>query len=208
MKHIYQKLQLNNSTKLFIGSSCCPLNELLLFCKIHVMFVGRHNSFIIGHDVAITIIEEFIAGLFGAVNNERLLDASCYNIGFVANEYDQYYFKEKIRDAKNSFKMDSEDFWIGYKYLLFGCKNKTTWLYNNQHGKSILEITPYFNNYSRINKTYAQWIKYYKPILKLTLNKDIMVQWIDLLIILLRIIRINAKLDPDYDFMMHRKIQN
>lgn len=197
MKHIYQKLQLNNSTQLLIGSPCCPLKKLLLFCKIHVMFVGRHNSFIIGHDVAITIIEEFIAGLFGAVNNERLLDESCYNIGFVGAEYNNYCFMGNKRDVKNYFKMDSEDLWIGYQYLLFGCKTKTTWLYNDQHGKSILEITPYFNNYSRINKTYAQWIKQYKTILKLTLHKDIMVQWIDLLKIVLRIIRINSKLDPE-----------
>lgn len=203
MKYIYKELPLNKKTKIIIGSSCCPLKELLLFCWIDVMLVCKDRSFIIGHDVAITIIEEFIAGLFGAANNERLLDESCYNIGFAASEYNHSFFMDK-KDKKNSFKINSEDFWIGHKYLLFGCKSKTTWLYNDQYGNSILEITPHFNNYRPKNKIYAQWIKYYKPILKLFLNKAVIIQWINLLKIVLHTIRINAKLDPNYDFMNYR----
>lgn len=205
MKYVYQELTLNNKTKIVIGSSCCPLQELLLFCKVDVMFVDKHRSFIFGHDVAITIAEDFIAHLIYTTQQKLTLDESCHNIGFVANEYHRAFWGNKKNDTRRLFKEDDNNFWIGYQYQLFGSKNKTGWLYNDQYGNIIFEIAPYFNTFIRNKKTYLQWIKQYKSIFRCTIAQDVALKWIDQLRKVLLMIRVNSKLDLEYDFMTYRR---
>lgn len=205
MKYVYQELILNKKTKIIIGSSCCPLKKLLLFCSIDVMFVCKDHSFIIGRDVALSIAEEWIAHLIYTTQHKSRLDKSCYNIGFASNEYHHALWNSKAKKNKQNFKMDNDNVWIGYQYQVCGFKNKTGWLYNDENNNIIFEITPYFNHSTQNKKSYPQWIKHYKSLFKWIVSQDTALEWTERMKTLLFKIRLNSKLDLDYDFMTNRK---
>lgn len=205
MKYIYGILKINTHTKIIVGGRL-PLSKVGIFYEVMVLFHEKNYSLLIGRDISINIAEQFISLFTKAINKCLVLDESCYNIGRLDNEYDSsvWIYKDENRI---SIKKDGHDNWIGEQYRLCVYKERVSWLYNDQYGNIILEVTPWFNVRKYKNQVvYEKWIKNYKPILKRTIAPEIAQKWIQQMEVLLRTVRVNSGLDPEYDFMADQKI--
>ena len=106
------------------------------------------------------------------------------DIGYIFNEYWQGKQAEK----------DANGVWIGDKYRLWG-KEAIIWLYNNDLGEIVFEVTPVFPgkrmfSWDREKKSFSQeevshslqyeeWIKNYSPIVMRTIPRETAQQWLD-----------------------------
>ena len=91
-------------------------------------------------------------------------------------------------------KLERRDHWVGYRSLLWS-HEVATWLYNDENGSIILEITPIFPGdfYDEDKTSYNQWIQNYKPYLLRKLSKEVAQQWLDQADCLLKKIEENIK---------------
>jgi len=120
-----------------------------------------------------------------ALNNELILHKSITSdIGYLCNKYhksDKGFLTEHI--GSNIYR------WIGYKYFLWeeyeNRKRYMTWLYNDQNGNIILEVTPSYP-FSYLSKKerahyipYKKWMLRYKPYLIATLSRETAQQWLE-----------------------------
>jgi hypothetical protein len=205
MKYIYSTLKINRRAKIVVGGRL-PLPRIGIFYEVMILFDEKKHSLLIGRDICINIAEQFISLFTKAINNSLVLDDSCNNIGHIDNEYDSsvWIYRDEHRI---SIKKNDHGNWIGEQYRLCVYKERVSWLYNDQYGNIILEITPWFNvRKCKSKASYEKWIKNYKPILKRTIAQEVAQKWIQQMKVLLRMVRINSGLDSEYDFMTNKEI--
>lgn len=147
----------------------------------HILFQNKKRAFIIGNTSIIEAAKRLRFLCEKALSNQLCLHESIKNnIGLLENEYNNVFWEETYSTVTRTFIKEGSS-WIGNRYSLWGAKNKATWLYNDQYGNIILEITPWFHSSyrNRFEKLpFAQWIKSYKPILKRIIPKETAKQWI------------------------------
>jgi hypothetical protein len=150
-----------------------------------IKYVSNRASFIIGLvdiDEFVHKIRLFISQLLQG--NKQLDESFNNNIGYIGNYYNASVFDNKHYIDNMIFKNDffeSIPYWIGENHTLCGYRHRQTWLYNDDFGNIILEVTPsyYSLNKRRQNKiSFEKWMKKYKPILKRTISKEIAQQWL------------------------------
>jgi hypothetical protein len=133
-----------------------------------------------------------------AVKNKLKLHKSIIqDIGFLYNEESE---------GKEGFfytKLENRDYWIGNRsnlwspVVIYG--NLQTWIYNNEAGDIIFEITPvYPYHYCDPEEEpnfipYEEWMKDYKPFLIRTIPKDVAQRWLEQTKLLLKQIKKNIK---------------
>jgi hypothetical protein len=142
-------------------------------------------------------IPTFECLLMRAINNQLTLHESItQDIGFLWNEY--------LKDKKgyNFVEISEEEsgevstFWVGQRHHLFGSKKWTTWFYNKS-GDIYLEITPCYRwHYLKPKKNekfvrYKDFIKKYKPLVIIKLDKKVAQKWLKIVSKLLVIARRN-----------------
>ncbi|MBP9765135.1 hypothetical protein KBD08_02250 [Candidatus Babeliales bacterium] len=97
------------------------------------------------------------------------------DLGFQLNEY----WQEKI-NIKDSLKYHFES--NSHKQIR---PYYNSWLYNNEHGDIVFEITPFYPWCGRTKKSnpekipYKIWIQDYKSVLKVIIPKENVATWID-----------------------------
>lgn len=109
------------------------------------------------------------------INSEAVINNSFINsIGFEWNQF----FEGILKDTE----VDQYHCWSSCHKQVEPCFN--SWLYNDENGNVIFEITPFYPWHGKTKKTnpekisYKEWIKTYKPILKTMIPKDSLKQWI------------------------------
>ena len=163
------------------------------------------------HEVVRYSIECFEGALKKALNNKLKLHSSIQmngplvkDIGYIFNEQRYGNFKniieEKIEEG------EKKTLWIGYKYMVWA-KNFILWIYNDDIGDIILEITPCFQGkriYLDSNEPltleeketiakYNQWIKNYQPILIRKVSRKIVQIWLKQTNVILETIEKNIR---------------
>ena len=153
-----------------------------------VYFVKNQERYLISEDVIRENISLLKNQLMKALNNNLLLDFSINNsnIGYLHTKYlfsryNEVPFNKEELIVKNNI-------WVGHKYHVWGDGfggDFTLWIYNNQVGEIILEITPTFTaEYFLPDETpnfdeYERWMENYEPLLKRIIPKEIAQQWLD-----------------------------
>ena len=152
--------------------SCCS--------EVSVLLASEKEKFLITVDFLDSILKAFIGKLDRVLNNEAFLHSSINtNIGYFWNEILHFEVEP----------VEVGGFWVGDKNLL--CEtpgnikpNLATWLYNEQGGDIILEITPVYEWHNtdpeqgELFITYEEFMKDYKSIFKQEVSRDIAEEWL------------------------------
>lgn len=124
---------------------------------------------------------EILKGLLAkALKNKLKLHRSITNdIG--------YLYNEELQDKPGLFYKTSKEgrkFWVGESYSLWN-SSLDSWIYNDERGNIIFEITPKYPwNYVEPKENehyipYEEWIKSYKPFLIRKIPIEVARQWLD-----------------------------
>lgn len=190
MKNYDLIFQLNDNEKIAI-KLVEPIQEIHCCYEAQIIFIDRSGSQYLINEDSVRESMYSLSGLLNkALKNQLKINAllSLRDIGYFFNEYRQSK-PDTIYEIDDS---GQEGDWIGSKYLLWG-KEVTAWIYNNDQGEIIFEITPDFPGQPtyRFNdeplsleeqenyKKYEEWIKNYKPLLIRVISREIAQQWLD-----------------------------
>jgi len=127
-------------------------------------------------------------------NNLQLHSSITQDIGFLFNR-DRNEEKPDLAYEK----VERVSFWVGDKYKLWSYR-VATWLYNDQAGNIIFEITPIYPQTFRNPAKdldiddYEAWMKTYKPVLIRIIPKDIARIWLAQANDILKLIEENIKM--------------
>ena len=108
------------------------------------------------------------------------------DIGFLYNQYCDFIRNPAtlVNSHFECIQSGPIDYWVGDYYHLWA-KKYVSWIYNNNDGDIIFEVTPFYP-YSYCDPqtepnfiTYDQWIKTYQPYLIATFSKETAQEWLD-----------------------------
>lgn len=178
-------LQLNLTSKeLIVFENKLSLNKLHCCDHINIYFKNNNDLFIgiiSSHD-----LNDFRDMLIKSLNNQLQLHPSIQqDIGYLANE--EYDGNSTLKFIY--YDLEDKPYWVGIQYTLWQISgsirpNLTTWLYNNEKGEIILEITPDYPWHfmdpepEEVFVAYEQWIKDYKPLLICTIAHEVAKRWL------------------------------
>lgn len=120
----------------------------------------------------------------GFENNLIMHESIIKNIGFYENQYRQKRYRKNLTYKTGS---NGGKYWIGSQYLLFsayGNVNQNSWLYNDNDGNIVFELTPiypWFYSDPGPGETfikYSDWMKQYQPLLKRIIPKEVAQEWL------------------------------
>ena len=156
---------------------CCYIVDILLS--------QFNQEYTLSNEPVRCAMEDLTKFLKQALNNElQLHESITQNIGYLCNEYWQ---------EKEGFVIDhltnETSIWVGYRYRLWEGNNNNvstnSWIYNDNNGAIILEITPSYP-YTFCEPAeepdyipYDEWIKTYKPYLIKTLSIETAQKWLE-----------------------------
>jgi hypothetical protein len=187
---------LNNKENIILKSSMA-WNKVAILEDIQILFQTRKVELVIGHGIAVGMLQDVINGLQGATQNKRVLSDQCVckgNLGLYAVQDFAACILEQNHD-NNVFQECSHQ-----SYRICAAKKRAVWVYNNKFGSIMLEITPWFEvTESTEQKKYEQWIQQYRPIAKRIITIEKAHELVEQIRSLLRIIRINGDLSPDFE---------
>lgn len=179
----------------------CPKN-IIHSCNFSLLSLMIDNrSVIIGKSIIDDYVQVLKKQLLLALANKLQLDASIQqDIGL--------YWNQELNEEDPSSILNygiNGNSWVGNKYFLWGTDSSKkyeqfgTWLYNNAQGDIIFEVTPVYPetfidpmNIDEI-QDYEQWMQNeYKPFLVRIIPKNIAMQWLEQIELILQKIRLNV----------------
>lgn len=170
--------KINASEKIMIEATD-SIKEMSPCCyEVSFVFIKNSTRWVLWHDFINVGLQELKYHLEKTLNNEfKLHESINKDIGFLSNEESQgkqgFFYK----------KVENYNHWIGQNYALWSSDTQA-WLYNNDDGEIILEITPSYPwhyNDPKDNECfvpYEDWIKDYKPLLITKIPKEIAKKWL------------------------------
>jgi len=159
-----------------------PIDEL--HCCYDVPIVFSDGSTAIGSDTNVRFaLRKFSENLRKALEGQLKLHPSItQDLGYLANE------EMQDKPGLSYRKFNGIDHWVGWDYFLWGTGGDitlNTWLYNDENGAIVFEITPSYSSYIGIKKkdprylSYKDWIKNYKPCVVKKIPQDVAQQWLE-----------------------------
>ncbi|MCX5923138.1 MAG: hypothetical protein NTU89_01080 [Candidatus Dependentiae bacterium] len=195
------KFYINSSEKEFISIDE-DISEITLFENIKINFEGV-NKYILINDCFDYTIDVLKNMLKEAINNKLPLHKSLINKNknsLIGYQWSQYLQKRKRKSLVYDRTRGGIQ-WVGYLHNLFetshGIDRPASWLYNDEHGNIILEITPvypWFSSKPEAGETfvkYSEWMKSYKPLLIRTISKETAQQWLKQIDELIEVVKAN-----------------
>lgn len=169
---------------------CCYRAPILYFQGDREYLLENGNIFSVRDN-----IQKFINLVAKALSNKLVLHPSLKSNTPIVKDIG-YFFNES-RQNKPGIVYDEEEngeqgYWVGMKYMLWA-EDDVTWMYNNESGDIIFEITPCFPgkptywfekepfSQEEIENSlwYEQWIKDYKPLLIREIPREVAQKWLD-----------------------------
>ncbi len=164
---------------------CCTEIQAYLLKK-------QEPQICIGQDTAGDFFMILITNLKEAIINNLQLDKSIdQNLGHMYNQYSHEMPHQSSKFVMVPTSDNSSTYWVGSNYQIWSTYNTAkpmlnAWLYNNQDGEIIFEITPTYkwsffpDDLSDPNFiTYDEFMKNYQPILQRVIPHDVATQWLD-----------------------------
>jgi len=155
--------------------------------EIPLFFMKNKEKILLSKDSIRELIEIFNGLLKKALLINLKLPASIStNIG--------YLFNKEINEEH-----ENENIWVGWKYKIWSYLT-ATWIYNDELGNIILEITPVYPKTFRDPEEdldmqdYQNWMKSYNPILIRTIPRNIAETWLKQTEDILEEIKANVKM--------------
>jgi hypothetical protein len=191
-----------NSHEKFVIHTWSPDDIIHCCYQSHVSLFINETEFIIGKSIVADFAERLEIKLkLVLVDKLKLHKSIKKNIGY-------YWNQELNEDNPNLHLMKGKEssYWVGHKYLLWATdSNKkyerfSTWLYNDDTGNIIFEVTPTYpetfidpEDPAEV-KAYQEWMeKSYKPFFTRIIPKDIAEQWLKQAELILKTIQDNVK---------------
>jgi hypothetical protein len=175
-------LHLNNNESIILSSHDSP-DKMGEWDDIAIEYRGENSIYLTDSrgDEILRSAEELLTK---TLNKELLLHESIkQDIGYLWNE--ELQGKPGLTYEEGSGNI----YWIGERFLLWSCNSRlenrgTTWLYNDENGDIILEITPVYPWTFRDPKpnekyvSYDEYMKSYKPLVIRKIPVDIAQEWL------------------------------
>lgn len=173
------KYKISNSQYLKINPDECIHDDECQFCaRMDIEYIDEKNNICIkfGYEDA----ADFYSFLAKSKRVQKLLKGVLAlpkniinDLGFEFNQFTEG--KQEFNDA-----------FLEYNWLSNSSKRPyyDSWLYNDENGNIILEITPFYPWHNVTKKTcpnkisYKEWIKNYKPVVKTIISKENFKQWV------------------------------
>ncbi len=172
--------KINDTQSLIIKNLCADGDHLYRYDPVEIIFKNGNSEYIINqHDHLMPITEDLYYYLQSAIKNKLRLSKSIKgNLGYLRNQ-----------DSDQSSIIISEKHKNPQKkklpiYIMWGGNRFETWLYN-QNNKIYLEIISLYEwNYrdpeeGEIFTSFDEWIKNYKPLAIIEIDKATAQQWFD-----------------------------
>jgi len=174
--------KLNDSEKIIIQATD-PVDDLHCCYRAPIVFFENTTEYTILDDTISLAMRDFSRLLQKALHNKLKLHQSITkDLGYLSNEDTQekpgLFYK----------KVEGYDRWIGMDYFLWGLGGDnalSAWLYNDEKGSIIFEITPdypWMFDDSKKNPgymSYKKWIKTYKPCVVRKISQDVAEKWLE-----------------------------
>lgn len=178
------ELKLNNTEKLNIELSL-PLGQMHCCDYGYISFQGeKHNIMLYNDD-----LREGLFGLVAVLTNViagslALHSSITKDVGYLYNEH-----LNSDSNQTSGLVYNENGFWVGDRHSMFSTTGRdypktATWLYNNDKGEIILEITPVYKWHFLDPEpgdefiSYEDFMKSYQPILFRTIPKEAAQEWL------------------------------
>ena len=180
-----------------------PIDSIVLFDLINISFYGK-NNYPLGQDCFNYLIRRIKAFFKRALENKLKLHLSLSDkaeSSLLGYQWCKYLKKNDRKDLVCGKESEGVG-WVGYRHALFESSSEfrpSTWLYNDEHGNIIFELTPvypWFDSKPESGETfikYSEWMKNYQPILTRTISKETAQQWIKQIDELIKVVKKNDK---------------
>ena len=172
--------KINDTQSLIIKNLCYEGGHLYRWDPVDIIFKNGDEEYIISqHDHLMPVTEDIYYYLESVLKNELQLSKSIKgNLGYLRNQDSDNsniaVFKKHKNLQKNEFPI----------YVMWGGNKFETWLYN-QSNEIYLEIIPLYEwNYKDPVERdgfipYDEWIKDYKPLVLIEIDKATAQEWLD-----------------------------
>lgn len=188
MKRTKLILPINKYNWIQIVPSCdddcpgCENKTFWLTCRVDVALCLPTYSILLAQTWLSGVIDGARTILEPLLHEGRALHPSFYknNIGYLWNDYMQ---GKKNKKLVYKTGMEGYSYWVGEDYGLWGFSVlNAVWLYNKE-GHDYLEVTPFYQWYTRPRKpyglyqTYSEFKKNYQPIIVLEIPREMLLEW-------------------------------
>lgn len=182
-KYRIATFKLPDEEKIIIESPY-PINEFACCDEIPILFLYGKDHYVLNTDLLREAMSMFAIFLERALANQLPLHESIkQDIGFLWNEE----LQEKPGLVYEKF--NDRNYWVGQSHLLWDTPSTvkpetTTWLYNDNNGSIVLEITPTYPWHfvkpkkREIKIPYEEWMSGYKPFIVRTIPREVAEQWL------------------------------
>lgn len=193
MKCYHINFELDKKEKIIVQLTS-PLHDIYCCDRASIVWTNDYTSYVLLDDSVFPIynmVQVFIILLNKSLSNKLQLHQSLttMDIGYLYNED----LQNKPGLAYEQWEGEEYPLWVGYKYFLWAGNDVQSWIYNNNAGDIVFEITPNFpeklstnfsNNRLSIEKqknheSYKKWIQEYRPLLIRTIPREVAEQWLD-----------------------------
>src|ERR1700735_1642192 len=125
--------------------NCCSLTSITLYFK--------EQKYCIVKDYLYYYMDLFRTLLIKVINNEfQLHESITKDIGYLGNE--------SFQNKSYLVYEEQNDEWVGEKHSVWSGNGFATWLYNNQFGDIIFEITPFYSFHYKKSDAVLSFIPY------------------------------------------------
>jgi len=170
------------------------IKDLYLFDEITITYHENRKKYVLyTKDFVIESLRTLEKMLMAAIDKQIAIhDSIKHDLGYLWSEYlenkTEYNFVEK--------PLENSTCWVGLDNLLLSSRQYETWLYN-KNDNIYLEITPCYKwHHIKPKKnekhiSYNEFIKNYKPIAIVEIDKKIAQKWLKIIIKLTKIAQTN-----------------
>ncbi len=188
---IHTVFKINDQQDITIKNLCFEANHIYRYDPIEIVFNDHQKEYILfQHDYLMPQVETFYYYLRDAIEGKLpLSEPAELGLGFLWNQ-DLYNTNMKSPDA-----LKDEPVWEGTRYLMWGGNLFSAWLYNINE-LIFLEISPTYPwHFREVNEeeftSYQEWIKNYKALCVISIDKKVAQQWLQKLETLMKEIELN-----------------
>src|SRR5438445_8769104 len=180
-----------NETKKLVVELEQPFEQLPCYCQTTIIFYDGSTEYVLNlNDDLESSMDRFSASLSRSLSKDLPLHKSITkDIGYLNNEYLTYALNDDDDDDEwqlnpNLVYEDEFGSWVGFQYQIWSCRYWAAWMYNDENGAIVFEITPrypgiFLEKDEQVGiPSYEDWIQSYKPAFIQVIPQDIAQNWL------------------------------
>lgn len=187
--HLYDIVfKLNNKEELVIDLEM-PIEALPCFCQTKISFRNGFREYVLNLNEDLeTSMKRFQSILSKCLNGQMHLHKSLMDdLGYLHNECLKYALNEdeETWQIHPGLAYDQDKIWIGYDYQLWASNEFAAWMYNDENGAIIFEVTPRYPGFFIkeeeliVMPSYQEWMQSYKFTIFKIIPREVAEQWLE-----------------------------